>query len=154
MANPDPEIRQLLAELRDFDKNRRRRAVYKLGMLGGEDALRALMIAVEDSNEDLIVRGRAAQMLGKMRDRRAVDPLITALDARGYQTPIHAAEALGRLGDARAIEPLLNMLDTHDNEGARKAANKALDRLGYESQTQTDDQPEARETPDELEPIC
>ncbi len=145
MANPDPEIRQLLAELRDFDKNRRRRAVYKLGMLGGEDALRALMVAVEDSNEDLIVRGRAAQMLGTMRDTRAVDPLITALDARGYQTPIHAAEALGRLGDSRAIKPLLNMLDTHDNEGARKAANKALDKLGYE--------PETQETPDELEPI-
>lgn len=149
MVNPDPETRQLLAELRDFDKTRRRRAVYKLGMLGGEDALRALMVAVEDSNEDLIVRGRAAKMLGKMRDLRAVDPLITALDARGYQTPIHAAEALGQLGDTRAIKPLLNMLDTHENEGARKAANEALDRLGYDLETQ----PDAQETPDELEPI-
>ena len=149
MVNPDPEIRQLLAEIRDFDKTRRRRAVYKLGMLGGEDALRALMVAVEDSNEDLIVRGRAAQMLGKMRDVRAVAPLITALDARGYQTPIHAAEALGQLGDTRAIKPLLTMQDSHENERARQAANQALDRLGYGE----DDQPNQQDAPGKLEPV-
>jgi len=150
MVNPDPEITQLLADLRNFDKNLRRRAVYKLGMKGGEDALRALMVAVEDSNEDLIVRGRAAQMLGKMKDPRAVDPLITALEARGYQTPIHAAEALGQIGDGRAVAPLLAMMEAHDNDGARDAATKALTRLGHDP---AQDELDKRDTTETLEVV-
>lgn len=144
MANPAPELRQLLAELKDFNKERRRKAVYKLGMLGGEEALLALMGTVEDDNEDTIVRGRAAQMLGKMRDSRAVYPLITALRARGYQTPIHAAQALGLIGDKRAIEPLLQLLRKNENDAARKAAQQALERLGYVDES---------ESTDDLEPV-
>jgi HEAT repeat protein len=132
MANPDPDVKQLLADLRDFNKERRRKAVYKLGMAGGEEALRALMVAVEDANEDLIVRGRAAQMLGMMRDPRAVDSLINALSASGYQTPIHAAQALGIIGDKRAIGPLRVVADEHGNDRTRKAAGDALTALGYD----------------------
>jgi HEAT repeat protein len=146
MANPSPDVRQLLAELRDFDKERRRRAVYKLGMVGSEEALRALMSAVENDNEDVIVRGRAAQMLGKLRDARAVAPLITALRARGYQTPIHAAEALGRIGDKRAIPHLLELVAQNAHEGARKAAQTALTRLGHDSDTE-------EPSDNELEPV-
>jgi HEAT repeat protein len=134
MANPDPDVKQLLADLRDFNKDRRRKAVYKLGMLGGDEALRALMVAVEDANEDLIVRGRAAQMLGKMRDPRAVDSLINALDASGYQTPIHAAQALGRIGDKRAIAPLRVVADEHGNDRTRQVAGDALIALGYDAE--------------------
>src|SRR5690606_25399009 len=108
MGETDPNImRQLMAELRDTNKDKRRTAVMKLGMVGGDQAVRALMMAVENEHEDLIVRGRAALMLGKMKDIRAVEPLIRALDAPGYQTPLYAAEALGKLGDPRAIGPLL-----------------------------------------------
>lgn len=149
MANPDPAVRQLLAELRDFNKERRRKAVYKLGMLGGEDALQALMVAVADDNEDLIVRGRAAQMLGKMRDPRAVDPLIDALHARGYQTPIYAAEALGVIGDKRAVEPLVMVADTHMNERTREAAQSALSRLGHSYQSES----QSTTSTDALEPV-
>ncbi|PJF30198.1 MAG: PBS lyase, partial [Phototrophicales bacterium] len=105
MGEPDPNlIKQLLSELRDTNKEKRRTAVMKLGMVGGEQALRALMNAVQNDYEDLIVRGRAALMLGKLGDARAVDPLIRALDAPGFQTPINAAQALGQIGDPRAIE--------------------------------------------------
>jgi HEAT repeat protein len=147
MVNLDPEVKQLLADLRDFNKERRRKAVYKLGMLGGEEALRALMGAVEDDNEDLIVRGRAAQMLGKIKDTRAVESLILALRARGYKTPIYAAQALGRIGDKRAIDPLLNIADYHPNASTRQAAHNALASLGYEfmnvkSETESQNEPE------------
>ncbi|MEL6272393.1 MAG: HEAT repeat domain-containing protein [Chloroflexota bacterium] len=143
-------MRQLLAELRDFNKERRRKAVYKLGMLGGEEALRALMVAVEDENEDTIVRGRAAQMLGKMRDSRAVTPLISALQAKGYQTPIHAAQALGHIGDKRAIVPLIKLRNQNENEGAQKAASAALVKLGYEK---PESESESSREPDEPEPV-
>ncbi|TVR24543.1 MAG: HEAT repeat domain-containing protein [Anaerolineaceae bacterium] len=131
MGDPDPMIvKQLLAELRDVSKEKRRTAVMKLGMLGGDQALRALMMAVQNDYEDLIVRGRAAMMLGKLRDPRAVDPLIRALNAPGHQTPLQAAQALGKIGDPRAIEPLL-MLAANGRDKTREAALEALDRLGY-----------------------
>jgi len=77
MGDPDPKmIKQLLVELRDVNKERRRTAVMKLGMVGGDEAVRALMGAVQNDHEDLIVRGRAALMLGKIGDSRAVYPLL------------------------------------------------------------------------------
>jgi HEAT repeat protein len=131
MGDTDPNImRQLLAELRDTNKDKRRTAVMKIGMTGGDQAVRVLMMAVENEHEDLIVRGRAALMLGKMKDIRAVEPLIRALDAPGFQTPMYAAEALGKLGDPRAIGPLLEFAATGKDK-ARDAALTALQKLGW-----------------------
>lgn len=137
MTDPDPiVVKQILSELRDVNKERRRTAVMKLGMLGGEEAVRALITVVGNRHEDLIARGRAALMLGKLGDARAVDSLIDALDAPGYQTPIHAAEALGKLGDVRAIEPLVRVMD-ENNDRMRDVAQKALRNLGYEFEENT-----------------
>lgn len=131
MTDPDPNvIKQALSELRDVNKEKRRTAVMKLGMMGGDEATRALMMIVSNHNEDLIARGRAALMLGKLGDPRAVEPLIRALDAPGYQTPLYAAQSLGKLGDPRAIEPLLRAMETH-NDKMREAAQEALEKLGY-----------------------
>lgn len=135
MTDPNPTIvRQLLAELRDVNKDKRRTAVMKLGMIGGEQAVQTLMMVVKNHNEDLIVRGRAALMLGKLGDTRAVGPLIEALDAPGFQTRLYAAQSLGKLGDRRAIEPLLRLMDTsHDK--FREAARESLQRLGYDPES-------------------
>ena len=142
MSDPDPAaIKQFLSELRDYNKEKRRTAVMKLGMVGGDEAIRALIMAVKNQNEDLIVRGRAALMLGKLRDPRAVDPLIQALEAPGHQTPLYAAQALGKLGDRRAIPPLLHIA-SNANDKVREAALESLKRLGYESAVEPDsDQP-------------
>lgn len=128
---PEPKlIRQLLGDLRSFDKERRRAAVMKLGMIGGDDALRALIMTVRNDYEDLITRGRAALMLGQLKDLRAVDTLIQALEAPGFLTPVHAAEALGKIGDPRAVQPLLSVAMNTGNESLRKAAETALESLG------------------------
>ena len=132
MTESDPKImRQILADLRGFDKEKRRTAVMRLGMVGGDEAVRALIMTVRNDHEDLIARGRAALMLGKLRDMRAVEPLIQALDAPGFKTPVYAAEALGKIGDPRAIRPLLSVLHS-GNDTLHEAAAEALKRLGYE----------------------
>ncbi|MCU0498659.1 MAG: HEAT repeat domain-containing protein [Anaerolineae bacterium] len=139
MSDPDPKVvKQLLAELRDVNKDKRRTAVMKLGMVGGDQAVRALINTVQNEHEDLIVRGRAALMLGNLKDHRAVEPLIRALDAPGFQTPLYAAEALGKLGDRRAIPPLVN-LATHGRDKTRVAALEALQKLGHNMESQGQD---------------
>lgn len=136
MSEPDSaNIKQYLAELRDYNKEKRRTAVMKLGLAGGDQAITALILAVQNRNEDLIVRGRAALMLGKLGDPRAVIPLIKALDAPGMQTPLNAAQALGKLGDPRAIKPLV-LLASSDDDKLRAAALEALERLGYSEEKQ------------------
>ena len=138
MTDPDPvAVKQALSELRDVSKEKRRTAVMKLGMLGGDEAIRTLIVTLKNPTEDLIVRGRAALMLGKLRDVRAVESLIEVLDADGYQTRLHAAEALGKIGDPRAINALLRVAESdHDTVG--EAAKTALNKLGYRSDDATE----------------
>lgn len=128
----DSKVKSILSELRDVSKERRRTAVMKLGMVGGDQAVRTLINIVDNSQEDLIVRGRAALMLGKLRDDRAVPHLIRALDAPGFLTPYHAAQALGKIGDPRAVDALLDLADT-SRDKTRDAAMQALRDIGYES---------------------
>ncbi|MEM9955680.1 MAG: HEAT repeat domain-containing protein [Chloroflexota bacterium] len=131
MSDPNnADLKDILSELRDTNKDKRRTAVMKLGMLGGDDAIRALIRTLENEYEDLIVRGRAAMMLGKVGDRTAVAPLIRALDAPGYKTPLYAVEALGLLGDARAIMPLVNIAE-NGRDRLQEAALSALEKLGH-----------------------
>jgi HEAT repeat protein len=86
-------------------------------------------------------------MLGKLGDSRAVDALIRALDAPGFQTPLYAAEALGKLGDSRAIEPLM-MIAANGRDKVRETALEALRRLGYDPDAT---EPETFEPEAELE---
>jgi HEAT repeat protein len=135
MAEPDPKaIKFLMSELRDVNKETRRSAVMKLGMMGGDTAVRTLINIVIDWNEDLIVRGRAAQMLGIIGDPRAVDPLIRALNAPGYQAQLHAAEALGKLGHLRAVPFLLEIANDPTRDRVRAAARISLKQLGHDDQ--------------------
>lgn len=144
MADPNPELKGVLSELRDINKEKRRSAVMKLGMMGGDEALRALIRIIENEYEDLIVRGRAALMLGNMGDTRAVGPLIKALDAPGYQIPLNAAQSLGKLGDNRAVEPLLFLVE-NSKDRLRDTALEALKRLGHTPAAATEPQAQTKE---------
>lgn len=54
----------------------------------------------------------AVHLLGRLRDRRAVDVLVPLLG--GDEVAYNAAWALGELGDARAIPPLIHALSSKD----------------------------------------
>ena len=81
------------------------------------------------SDDDSDVRRHAAEALGKLGDKRAVDPLINALADDDSIVRRDAAEALGLLGDKRAVDPLIKALGDKE-EWVRRTAAKALEQLG------------------------
>jgi HEAT repeat protein len=72
---------------------------------------------------------RAAGLLGRIGDTRALPPLIEALDHRDISVRVQAASALGDLRDPAAVEPLLRATRDH-NLDVRAEAGQALDALG------------------------
>lgn len=72
---------------------------------------------------------RAAGLLGRIGDTRALAPLVEALDHRDVSVRVQAASALGDLRDPAAVEPLLRATRDH-NLDVRAEAGQALDALG------------------------
>ncbi|MGG7378601.1 HEAT repeat domain-containing protein, partial [Escherichia coli] len=67
--------------------------------------------ALIDANSD--VRTAAAEALGKIRDPRAVVPLVAALDDDSWSVNKSVAEALEKLGPP-AVESLIDVLYARD----------------------------------------
>lgn len=68
-------------------------------------------------------------MLGQVRDPRAVEPLIRALNDPSADVRARAAVALGRLRDPRAINPLIAAM-RDDKVSVRSGASAAVKKLG------------------------
>lgn len=73
----------------------------------GERVTAILLSAL--SNEKSTLHGRAACALGLIRDPRAVEPLLSALNSGS--TRRDAIDALGDLGDVRAVRPLISIVE-------------------------------------------
>ena len=80
-------------------------------------------------NNDRNVQKKAAEALGKIRDKKAVDPLIVALKDEDWQVREEAVLALGRIGDKRAVEPLIAGLEDEDGN-VRERTAYALGNIG------------------------
>lgn len=116
-------------------------AAKALENIGGPEAERALanyrargrdvetLLGDLKDERDSTLRREAAQTLGRLGDRRAVDPLITALKDEDPGARMWATEALGNLRDARAVEPLISALKD-EASNVRLEAAKALGKLG------------------------
>jgi HEAT repeat protein len=83
------------------------------------------------SEDDETSRWKAAEMLGRMGDPDAVEPLIDTLWDDDPRVRLKAAWALGRIGDPRAISPL-RRLYRMENEGAQEIITEAIDEIGQE----------------------
>ncbi|MEM4244833.1 MAG: HEAT repeat domain-containing protein, partial [Candidatus Nanoarchaeia archaeon] len=75
-------------------------------------------------------RSSAAEALGKMKSRKAVDPLIAELKDEDDGVRRNAARALGLIGDVRAVDPLIALL-RDKNCDVRKWIAEALVKLGW-----------------------
>ena len=100
-------------------------ALVKLGSLAVDDLCKAL--------NHLEFCSKAAKVLGKIGDIRAVEPLISLL-RKGWDLAMPAtAEALGEIGDMRAVEPLISSMRTSGGFSQYKTTAcfaKALGKLG------------------------
>jgi HEAT repeat protein len=80
-------------------------------------------------------RWKAAEMLGRIGDPVAVDPLIDTLWDDDSRVRLKAAWALGQIGDQRAIHPL-QRLYRMENEGAQEIITEALEEIKHQMNLQ------------------
>lgn len=77
------------------------------------------------NTRDARLRWRAAEVLGEIGDRRAVEPLIQAIKDKDPDVRAAAARALGKIRDSKAVEPLIAALED-DEPRVQVAAALAL----------------------------
>ena len=81
-------------------------------------------------DEDHMVRMKAARILGETRNRRAVEPLVTALRTdKHYAVREEAANALGKKKDPRAVDALIYALGDKES-GVQRLAAASLGEIG------------------------
>lgn len=71
----------------------------------------------------------AAEVLGKIGDAHAVEPLIVALKGMDWSVRSRAATVLGNIKDTRVVGPLIPLLRDIDRD-VRKSARETLERIG------------------------
>ena len=91
----------------------RMHALWALDAIGGVEARRAIVAAIDDDSAR--IRLQASRSAGIRRDRDAVPPLIKRLEDRDAAVRREAAIAIGRIGDRSAAGALYAALD--ESEG-------------------------------------
>jgi phycocyanobilin lyase alpha subunit len=125
MTDAEPlTIDQAIENLQGSDLGLRMYAAWWLGRfrVSQPDAVQALISALGDTDDrteagGYPLRRNAARALGKLGDRRAVEPLIQCLECTDYYVREAAAQALGALGDASCAPPLLAVLQRDVADG-------------------------------------
>jgi HEAT repeat protein len=98
-----------LLEFADYGNLEVINALVGIGKPAVESLIDTLLTDTDLWGPPLARRAFAARCLGEIGDRRAVDPLIKALNDNGA-VPVEAAMALGKIADPRAAEPLFKAL--------------------------------------------
>lgn len=104
--------------------------VDALVSLGTSESVPVLSEALE--SKDWWTSVGAAQALGNIGDKRAVEPLCRAALARDRDVNLraNAAVSLGKIGDPKALPTLVSVLKDDEDDFARQLAAEALGKLG------------------------
>lgn len=119
-------VQRLSAEDNAGARNSAIEALVQLGATSVDPLLPLL------ATRDPDVRKFAVDVLGDIRDARAVPGLIEALRDSDENVRVAAAEALGKLRDQRAVDPLIGCLNAYDQSWLDYAAAEALGEIGDE----------------------
>ncbi|MHC4556004.1 MAG: HEAT repeat domain-containing protein [Planctomycetota bacterium] len=121
-------IKELIEQLGSREEHVYKAAIEALAKIG-QPVVQPL-INVLETEENGLVRGWAAKVLGDTHDKRAVLPLSKALgDDRNPFVRQFAATALAQIGDKEAVQPLINAL-ADEHWLVRTYAVRALGRIG------------------------
>ncbi len=103
----------------DFDN------ITKLLKITGESGIDQVILLLKHKN--YLIRRKAAQILGRVGDPRAIPALINAFNDKDDLVQYRAIESLGKIGEP-SIEPLLRLLNNNDKK-IRSRALKALSQI-------------------------
>ncbi len=120
-------LEQALAHARGHYRNYIYTAMAETGDTRATDVLLGV---IDKGSLSLWGPGQAAAMaLGRLRERRAVEPLLKHLREGGLLSRDVAMRVLGEIGDPRAIEPLVEHISKVRFPGPRETAGQALAKL-------------------------
>ena len=162
MIGDEEAVPSIIKALNDRDWHVRKYAAVALGKMKDERAIPILLEALDDDDADVRwkaasslvkmgeisvplvinvfktgswrVRGRAAEILGKIGDERAVPVLIDSL-SHGKSLEKHrhvrgkAAEALGNIGDKVALDILLKTFHEDEYKYVQDKAEEAINKI-------------------------
>lgn len=94
----------------------------------GSSAVESLINMFEDSDE----QDKIADVLGRIGDTRAVEPLIKSFSAPNSRLWESSARALGLIGDVSVLDQLIRMLKTDKRHGAILALGEMGNALAVE----------------------
>jgi hypothetical protein len=97
----------------------RRACIPVLMDLAGQEANRALMRLLSDNNPQ--IQGEAAEALGSMGTKQAIEPLKVLLQHLEDEVAVRAAEALGKLGDPSGRRVAARVVRTENPTAVRAA---------------------------------
>jgi len=122
--NQDQLILYYIAK-HDWDK------LAKIGSSAVEPLIKTLSEDGVSFGDQKWVSQHAAETLGKIKDLRAVEPLMQALSNKEYIIRAAAAKALGEIGlEAKDALPRLEKLyDEDTNEGVHRSVREAIEKI-------------------------
>jgi len=127
----DSITRGLIRSLSSDDNAGSRNSAIEALVHIGSAAVDALLMSLEIPDAD--VRKFIVDILGDIRDSRAVPALIEALEKDPDENVrVASAESLGKIKDRRAVDPLLSCLSNYDQSWLDYAAAEALGAIGDE----------------------
>ncbi len=129
-----PTVAALIQNLGHEDRDKRMDATVAL-VEAGEAAVELLIAALQ--HENIFVRSHAATALGRIGDKRAIEPLNQLLDREDEDSEVGltATVALGKLGDDETFQFCLSGLQDSDSDeraGSAVALGLIADRRAVE----------------------
>jgi len=106
-------------------------AAYLFQKIDHIESIREIALLLQNSKEDWR-RQHCAIALGKIGNKKAVDPLIIALQDEANDVRGSSATALGRIGSEKSVDALITALQDEANN-VRKSATLAIGRIASET---------------------
>jgi len=127
-------VKLVLPGLNDINPAVRTKAVQALSKLGPKGVDQLIELLPQQTSP--FTRAGIAEVLGNIKDERALVPLMKLLVDKDNRVIISAVTALSELNNSDAIDPMAQLLK-HPDETVRAQASEALQKMGYNPENDT-----------------